>query len=131
MTHHTKVKWNFRYFTPEEMACRHCGECEMDMFFMAMLDAMRDDLGFPLPVNSAYRCPIHDKAVGGKGAHTTGQAVDIAVYGERASQLLTQAVVTGIGGIGIKQHGPHAGRYFHLDTIDADTHPRPAVWTYT
>jgi zinc D-Ala-D-Ala carboxypeptidase len=63
------------------------------------------------------------------GAHSTGRAIDIAVQGEKAHQLLKKAFSMGIGGIGVNQKG--SGRFIHLDDLDeTDNHTRPWVWSY-
>lgn len=124
----------FRFFTADELRCRDgCGAGweHMHPGFMGMLSKMRRDLAFPLPVISAYRCPAHDAAVGGKGPHTTGRAVDIRVSGERAYRLVQAAIQYGFYGIGISQKGHLAKRFIHLDTLTAtDGYPRPRIWTY-
>lgn len=44
------------------------------------LQALRDYLGCPLKINSGYRSPAHNKAVGGaeKSQHVLGKAADIS-----------------------------------------------------
>jgi uncharacterized protein YcbK (DUF882 family) len=43
------------------------------------LNVIREELGFPLYVNSGYRSPEHNKAIGGspKSQHLTGKAADL------------------------------------------------------
>lgn len=123
----------WRWFTREEFACKcGCGTNEISDVFVTKLDALREELGFPLPVNSGYRCPDHNDAVsstGRAGPHTTGQAVDLRVDRKRAFQVVTRASFYGFTGMGLKQKGN--GRFIHLDTLpNADGQPRPTVWTY-
>ena len=103
----------------------------MNEDFMAKVEFLRHELGFPFKVTSAYRCkdhPIEAKKVV-PGAHTSGRAIDIAVRGEEAHQLLKKAFSMGIGGIGVNQKG--ASRFIHLDDLDqSDSHTRPWVWSY-
>lgn len=71
-----------RYFKPREFTCKcGCGRGfdEMDEKLLEMLDALREKSGIPLVISSAYRCPEHNKSVGGviDSAHTKGKAVDI------------------------------------------------------
>ncbi len=81
-----------------------------------------------MSITSGFRCPEHDKAIGGAGVHPTGQAADIAISGENAYHMLNAALLHGMTGIGQKQHGPYEDRFMHLD---ATTGPlRPRVWTY-
>lgn len=105
----------------------------MDGDFMDKLIALRQDLGFALPVNSSFRDPEHNKRVGGAddSPHLLGRAVDIAVSGERAFKVVQAAPRFGFVGIGVKQHGPHEKRFIHLDDCEnVNGLPRPWVWTY-
>lgn len=127
------MNWSaIKHFTPLEFACKHCGDRGIDLAFVAKLDALRARLGFPMPVTSGYRCPIHNQAVsstGPNGPHTTGQAADIGISGARARALVAAAIIDGFTGIGINQKG--AGRFIHLDTLAEPNHrPRPHIWSY-
>ena len=125
------------HFTPAEMACK-CGECEsdgmeMDLDFMLRLETLRRICAFPFIVTSGYRCPKHNLAVsntGLNGPHTTGRAVDIHVYGERAFRVLNEANFAGMTGLGINQKGPYESRFIHLDNLRGPEHKRSWVWTY-
>ena len=66
-------------FSREELACPHCGKCEMDAEFLQVIQDLRDYCGFALTINSGYRCEDHNKRVGGVRAsdHKNGRAVDI------------------------------------------------------
>lgn len=101
---------------------------------MTRLELLRAELGMPLVLNSAYRCPTHNAAVsttGRNGPHTTGRAVDIAISGKPVVALLAAALSLGFTGIGLKQDGAAmAGRFVHLDDLTAPAYPRPRVWTY-
>ena len=71
-----------RYFKPSEFTCKcGCGQGfdKMDSRLLDMLDKLREKSGIPLVLSSAYRCPTHNKAIGGvsDSAHTKGKAVDI------------------------------------------------------
>lgn len=112
------------------MACRHCGREGMDAAFMARLEALRAELGRPLPVTSGYRCPEHDRAIGGAGVHPQGHAADLAVAGADAVRLVRAALELGFTGIGLHQKGPLAARFVHLDDLSGGPHPRPRLWTY-
>jgi len=116
------------YFTAEELCCSHCGAYKFDTGFRALLNDMRAELGFPLPVTSGYRCPEHplEKRKGhAEGAHTTGKAIDIAVSGSQALALVELALKRGVTRIGVNQKG--AGRFIHLDKSDL---PGPTIWSY-
>jgi uncharacterized protein YcbK (DUF882 family) len=63
------------------------------------------------------------------GAHASGHAIDIAVRGEQAHQLLKKAFSIGISGIGVSQKG--ASRFIHMDDLEDNMNqPRPWVWSY-
>lgn len=100
---------------------------------MKRLDALRDLLGYPLRVTSGYRCPAYNAKIsktGMNGAHTTGEAVDLLASGKKALEIVGEAYSLGFTGIGIKQKGPQAGRFVHLDTCVLPHIPRPFLFSY-
>lgn len=120
---------SWRHFTMKEFSCRCCGQNHIEETFVDKLDELRDRVGFPLVVTSAYRCPSHNARVsstGTTGPHTTGRAVDLAVDRGRAYEVLRVAFSMGFTGIGVNQRG--SGRFIHLD--DLMDGPRPTVWSY-
>ena len=67
-------------FKVSEFACKcGCGN-EVKQELIDMLQIIRDRAGIPIRVNSGYRCPKHNAAVGGvKGSyHTQGLAADLS-----------------------------------------------------
>ncbi len=58
-------------------------EILIDFDLAVLLQAIRDHFGRAVTINSGYRSPAHDKAVGGTGSgyHTKGQAADIRING--------------------------------------------------
>ena len=125
---------NYPYFPDEEFKRIGSDPEMMDPDFMDKLISLREDLGFPLPLNSAWRSEERNKVVGGSkmSAHLDGKAVDIAASGVRALQIIEQARNFGFTGIGINQKGSHQKRFIHLDTAPQgdDLRPRPALWSY-
>jgi len=125
---------SYKYFTEQELSC-NCGSCDsssdsMDRVFMGKLTRMREELGFPMPVTSAHRCPSYNARVsstGHNGPHTTGRAVDISVSRQRAYEIVTRAKEFGFTGVGVAQRG--TGRFVHLDDL-GDGYPRPTIWSY-
>jgi uncharacterized protein YcbK (DUF882 family) len=100
---------------------------------MNRLQELRERLGRPLPVSSGYRSPGYNAAIsrtGFDGPHTTGMAVDVSVYGETAFNLIEASLALGFTGLGIRQKGPHASRFIHLDCLSCQRAPRPRVWSY-
>ena len=67
-------------FKASEFACKHCGENKIDQRVIDLAQAIRDELGQAVRVNSGYRCPVHNANVGGvKGSnHTKGLAADLS-----------------------------------------------------
>ena len=57
--------WPWKNFTKVEMACPCCGEMYIVPQVMDMLQTTRHILGFPVYVNSAHRCRLHNIRVGG------------------------------------------------------------------
>ena len=120
-------------FSNKELACSCCGKNEFNKETLVALQRLRDSIGKPISLSSAYRCPTHNDKVsstGKEGPHTTGKAIDILCNGKFAHELLGFAMIRSNTwkGIGISQKGKHKSRFIHLDTIDSDN--RPWVWSY-
>jgi hypothetical protein len=120
------------FFSAKELTCKcGCNTIEFDLTFLATLNAIREECGFPFALSSAYRCPKHpiEARKTKPGAHSSGKAVDIACSGERALEVIRVAQKHGISRIGIQQKG--SGRFIHLDgCTEADGLPSPAIWSY-
>lgn len=100
-----------QHFTLAEMACKcGCGgenkpEILTNLKALAnALEVLRLAAGkTAVHINCAYRCPAHNKAVGGEdqSLHLTGKAADIRIEGQEPGK--TQAVaqlVAVLGGVG-------------------------------
>ena len=123
-----------RYFRYEEFDCK-CKKCRdhsdglgidvMDLDFLLMLDDARHKAGVPFVITSGYRCPLHNRASGGKktSSHMQGLAADISCPDERTRGYILGALYdAGFNRIGI-------GRTFiHVDDDDAKT--EDLVWLY-
>jgi uncharacterized protein YcbK (DUF882 family) len=116
------------YFSEAELSCSCCGSYHFAPEFLYILNVIREQCGFPLPVTSGYRCPKHPVEARKRrsGAHSRGLAVDIGVRGESAHRLVEAALTQGVPRIGIQQKGE--GRFIHLD-IDSSM-PNPTIWSY-
>lgn len=117
------------YFSEDELRCK-CG-CDVYLFdddALSILNSIRDDCGFPLPVSSGYRCLSHplERHKGHVGAHSTGKAVDIAVEFDKAHKLLKVAFAHNVPRVGVNQRG--IMRFIHLDWCEDK--PTPTVWSY-
>ena len=87
-----------------EFRCRGEGCCPITWVHKDLLkglDALRAEIGKPVIINSAYRCPNHNAAEGGaeKSYHQLGMAVDIRVANMEPEHLanLARELFTGIG----------------------------------
>lgn len=73
---------NSRYFAHRELMC-HCGCCRERTVnqLRYALDRLREAVGQPLELSCAYRCPEHNREVGGveNSQHVLGTAADILV----------------------------------------------------
>lgn len=92
------------HFTRQELACRHCGQLPPGGISRELLDkleALRARVGRPIVVNSCYRCPEHNRAVGGapKSQHLLGTAADIRVSGMDPVSLYVAAHGVGFRGL--------------------------------
>ena len=88
-----------RYFEMKEFACKCCGqlppsaEQNLQALVEHVLDPARERLGMPITVNSGYRCPAHNKAVGGvkNSQHLKGEAADITCAdNKRLAEIIEQ-----------------------------------------
>ena len=50
-------------FSESELACSCCGKNEMTQETVDALQGLRESLGRPLKLSSAYRCPKHNSKV--------------------------------------------------------------------
>ena len=128
----TKDNWNdtrWPNFTPDELACKHCGALEMDADFLDEIQHLRNIFGAPMTITSGYRCPNHPAEINKKtsGAHPQGKAIDVAIQGPLAYRLIDHAFAMQFDGIGIAEREGNA-RFVHLDK--GTNLPRPTIWSY-
>lgn len=93
------------HFTETELACRCCGRLLVNSDLVNRLEALRQLIGRPVLVNSGFRCPEHNRAVGGakNSYHLRSMAADIRSPGLSVSQLVSLAEQVGFTGIGTYQ----------------------------
>ena len=62
-----------------------------------LLDPIREAWGGPITVNSGYRCPVLNKAVGGASTsqHQKGEAADLTVESPELNRQLFDLITTG------------------------------------
>lgn len=117
--------WRWANFSIAELSCRCGGRfCAgaywHDEAFLDGLQSMRDDIGKPLRLNSAHRCPQWNGAVGGAplSQHKT-MAADISLSGHDRFALFSAAKRHGFRGFGL------ANSFLHVDR-----RVYPATWYY-
>jgi len=105
--------WRWPNFSPAEIACRGTGKLLINERALDKLQALRDLLGKPLIVRSAYRSPKHNRAVGGatRSKHMDGAAFDIAMTNHDPVAIEAAAREVGFLGFGFY---PRSG-FVHVD----------------
>jgi len=104
------------HFSRSEFICRcGCGQDNIDLNLVAMLEQARLEFGSAIRINSGVRCPEHNKDVGGavNSKHLNGQAADLRCsYGRDRRRLIIALDKAGLPRIGI------AKRFIHVDLGD-------------
>lgn len=105
--------WRWPNFSAAEIACRGTGKLLINSAALGKLQALRDQLGKPLIVRSAYRSPEHNGAVGGakRSKHLIGAAFDIAM--ENHDPVTFEAAAREVGFLGFGFY-PRSG-FMHVD----------------
>jgi hypothetical protein len=105
--------WRWRNFSPAEIACRGTGQLKLHPEALDRLQALRDRLGKPLILRSAYRSPAHNKAVKGapRSKHMDGTAFDVAMANHDPVAFEAAAREVGFLGFGFY---PRSG-FMHVD----------------
>ena len=103
-----------------EFKCKGSGCCSrtlIDDQLVKYLQQIRDHFGRKVGINSAYRCPTHNRNVkgGSKSYHIQGKAADIVVEGVAPAEVAKYAESIGILGIGLYET-PRDGFFVHIDT---------------
>ena len=105
--------WRWPNFSPAEIACRGTGQIKIHAKALDMLQALRDRLGKPLIVRSAYRSPEHNRTVDGapRSKHMDGTAFDISMANHDPEAFEAAARAVGFLGFGFY---PRSG-FMHID----------------
>lgn len=105
--------WRWPNFSAAEIACRGTGSIKINTEAMDKLQALRNRLGKPLIIRSAYRSPEHNRAVGGAPAskHMQATAFDIAMSNHDPAAFEAAARAVGFLGFG---YYPRSG-FMHID----------------
>lgn len=100
-------------FKVKEFRCKDGSDTiKIDTELVTMLQKIRDIVGVPVKINSAYRTPSYNAKVGGakNSYHTKGQACDIVCSGKTPLDIAKIAESLGMRGI-IKYN-----TFTHVDT---------------
>lgn len=94
--------WRWANFSPEEIAYRGDGMIRINEKALDKLQALRDQLGVPLIVHSAYRSPDYNRKVGGakRSMHLHGAAFDISMANHDPESFKAAARAAGFTGFG-------------------------------
>lgn len=101
-----ELPWLSDHFAVREVACKHCGQAYVRRELLRALEEWRAELGRPIPLISGYRCPDHNRAVGGAkySMHVQGYAADPTVP-VHIDELVPLRLFSGIGDdAGIVRH---------------------------
>jgi len=132
----TKDTWprdRWPNFPFEEVACSHCGACDINPGSMDRVQRLRWIVNHAISLTSGYRCPFHPDEVekGIPGSHPMGCAFDWWVPSVRiypAFPILFSLGFTGIG-VALKAGKPE---FLHIDDVSPGTTHllRPLIWSY-
>lgn len=115
-------------FSARELRCK-CPICnrnqphKMKIEVVDKIQAMRDSIGRPLVITSAYRCAKHpvEAKKAKPGQHNAGTAVDIAFESSNQRyEIIKAAIQQGATGIG------WGNGFIHVDFRDST----PVAWDY-
>lgn len=109
-------------FNSTEFDCHGSGCCSQTIInpeLVEYLQKIREHFKAPITITSAYRCPTHNRRIGGAtgSRHTKGDAADIVVKGIAPREVAKYAESIGIKGIGLYETAAD-GYFTHIDTRD-------------
>ncbi len=118
------------HFHRAELQCHcGCGEALIDPQLVQALESLRDRVASPVVITDAYRCPSHNRAVGGvaHSQHVLGRAADLVIPSQPSvlAMLLQAEAVPGFsaGGIGL-----YTGEDGSTPRLHCDVRHGPARW---
>ena len=115
----TKLSENFNSLEFDCHGSGCCSETIINPKLVEYVQKIRDHFGKSITVTSGYRCPIHNKRIGGAtgSRHSKGDAADIVVSGVAPREVAKYAESIGIKGIGLYETNAD-GHFTHVDTRD-------------
>lgn len=124
------------HFVSTEFACPHCGVVLTHPALISGLERLRA-LAYPrgLVVRSGYRCPVHNRDVGGatSSQHLYGTAADVDLRAELAA-VKDLGSFSGIGWqlVGGRQLVRHVDvRHATSHNTTGGTTAHPTLWSYS
>lgn len=115
----TKLSENFNSLEFDCHGSGCCSETIINPKLVEYVQKIRDHFGKSITVTSGYRCPVHNKRIGGAtgSRHSKGDAADIVVSGVAPREVAKYAESIGIKGIGLYETNAD-GHFTHVDTRD-------------
>ena len=113
----TKLSKNFNSTEFDCHGKNCCSQTIIDDKLVEYLQKIRNHFGKPITITSGYRCPTHNRAIGGATAsqHAKGCACDIVVSGVTPAEVAKYAESIGVLGIGLYETNSD-GHFVHIDT---------------
>ena len=107
--------WTWKNFRPRELACKGTGRIRLQRKALDALQALRDEVGKPMLITSAYRSPEHNAAVGGSptSRHMFGDAFDVVMVGHNPKTFEEAARRAGFRGFGY--YPESSPPFMHID----------------
>lgn len=101
------------HFSSSEFRCLcGCGQVAISPGLIQTLEAIREYAGYPINVESGFRCPTQNAAAGGsaQSAHLTGEAADFRIRSDHERfKFIEAAIMAGVSRVGV------ARTFLHLD----------------
>ena len=118
-SNYPKSKWRWDNFMPIELRSKSDNRLMVDPESMDKLQALRDRLGVPLYLTSAYRSKAHNELVGGAehSKHLEAKAFDVQMRNLDPATFLAAAIAVGFTGFGFYEKSG----FIHVDTGPART----------
>lgn len=118
-----KGEWAWKDFAPRELASKGDGSLLVNSDAITKLQNLRNYLGIPLLITSAYRDPVHNKKVGGAKSsyHMKGMAFDVRMDNQDPTAFVKAAKAMGFTGIGYYERQG----FIHIDIGPARTWGTP------
>ncbi len=95
--------WRWQYFTPLEIRSNGNHSVKIIPHALDKLEWVREKLGRPIIINSAYRDPLYNARVGGAplSRHKVGDAFDLSIKNQDKEKLYYLCKKAGFTGFGL------------------------------